>query len=292
MGRTKKTSPILGAASAIIQDATGSLVAQTSSFNHTFEVAVDAVHADPNQARRSFEAAALAALATTLAAEGQLQPILVRRNPEARGQWIIVAGERRWRAAKLLGWSKLLAISHGGDAEVASLLENLQRVDLLPMEEARGLKRLLVEKGWTQDQVATALGRPKSDVSGTLNILKLPDHILQQVLTSEPAVTKNVLVEMSRITDLSTLDKLVGLAREGALTVKAIRAARNDASATPPPPNPAPTVDQPSLLKPMSRALAALHSKSGPLSEAEQSLLATLRDAIEEMLGASVGVSR
>lgn len=223
--RRKKSSPILGAAAAMIGEASNSLVSATSEFNHTFEVDIELIRPDPKQSRRQFDQNALAALAATLEGEGQLQPILLRPDTERHGQWIIVAGERRWRAAKMNGWKKLLAIAHNGDAEVASLLENLQRVDLTPLEEARGINRLLTEKGWTQEQAARALGKPKSDISGTLRILSLPEDFLKEVLTSEHMPAKNVLIELSRISDPTILSALMSLASEGSLTVKAIRTA-------------------------------------------------------------------
>ncbi|MDT8873315.1 ParB/RepB/Spo0J family partition protein [Komagataeibacter rhaeticus] len=87
-----------------------------------------------------------------MVAEGQLQPILVRRvtNSQSDKRWVIVAGERRWRAAQHAGWSSMLAIEHDGDAEVAALIENLQRVDLNPLEEATGIQRLIEKEAGTR----------------------------------------------------------------------------------------------------------------------------------------------
>jgi len=225
--RSRAASPTLAAAALTIGDASRALVSAESDFNHTFEVDLSVVAPDPEQPRRAFDEAALAALGETLRAEGQLQPILVRRDPERRGRWVIVAGERRWRAATMIGWTRILASEVSGDAEVATLLENLQRVDLSPVEEARGIRRLLDGKGWTQDQAAKALGKTKAEVSGTLRILRLPDDVLTSVLTSEHPATKNVLTELARINDRSTLARLMSLAAEGALTVKAVRTARD-----------------------------------------------------------------
>jgi len=224
-GRARKNSPILGAARATIGEASNSLVSAASEFNHSFEVDLALVRPDPDQPRRHFDPDALAALAATLQTEGQLQPVLLRPDPEARGRWIIVAGERRWRAAQLNGWTKLLAIVHHGDPDITSLIENLQRVDLSPLEEARGINRLLTEKGWTQEHAARALGRATSDLSGTLRILRLPEALLSEILTSEHPPAKNVLIELARIEDPAALRRLAGLARDGRLTVKAIREA-------------------------------------------------------------------
>lgn len=224
--RPKAASPILGAAATAIGRASRSLVFTESEFSHTFEVDVAAVTPNPDQPRRSFDGSALAALSETLRAEGQLQPILVRRDPQDGSRWVIVAGERRWRAAGLIGWTRILAAEFLGDAEVATLLENLQRVDLSPIDEARGIRQLLEGKGWTQDQAAKALGKTKSEISGTLRILRLPEAVLEAVLTSEHPPAKNVLIELARIEDGPALARLASLAAKDELTVKAVRIAR------------------------------------------------------------------
>jgi ParB family chromosome partitioning protein len=223
--RARRPSPILGAATAAIGEVSAVLVPRESRFHHSFEAQVDAIRPDPGQARRSFDQAELAELAATMADQGQLQPILVRRDPAGTARWMIVAGERRWRAAMANGWRTILAIEHEGDAEVASLIENLQRVDLNPVEEARGLQRLIGEKGWSQTQAARALGKSKGAVSSLLRILSLPEDVLETVLTSELAIPKNVLIELARIEEPSTRTRLLALARAGALTVRALREA-------------------------------------------------------------------
>ncbi|WP_119681499.1 ParB/RepB/Spo0J family partition protein [Indioceanicola profundi] len=225
-GKAKRPSPILGAASAMIGDASDTLVTRDSRFRHTFEAPLERIRADPGQPRKRFDAAEIQALAATMAEQGQLQPILVRRDPDSRAGWIIVAGERRWRAAALNGWPALLAIEHSEDPEVAALIENLQRVDLTPVEEARGLQRLIEGKGWSQNQAAQALGKSKGEVSATLRILSLPEEILDGVLTSELDIPRNALVELARIESGTVRDQLVELARKGMLTVRSIRAAR------------------------------------------------------------------
>lgn len=291
VARAKKRSPILGAASSMIGEASASLVSVASEFNHTFEVDVDLIRPDPDQPRRQINSDALTALAETLRTEGQLQPILLRPDPRADGRWLIVAGERRWRAATMNGWKKLLAIAHNGDPEVASLLENLQRVDLTPLEEARGVNRLLTEKGWTQEQAARALGKPKSDISGTLRILTLPEGFLTEVLTSEHPPSKNVLVELARISNPAAIAKLVALALEGNLTVKALRATRSTAEADPRDPtesrnDTAKTFARStwSVVIKAERLVSTLAAQGEVISDKEVRALRSLRDAIDSAL--------
>ena len=222
----RKPSPVLGAAMALIGDSAASLTRRDSRFRHSFEVALDAVTADPQQPRRHFDAAALRALADTMANQGQLQPVLVRRDPDADRRWVLIAGERRWRAAQLLGWPTLLALEHDGDPETTALVENLQRVDLSPPETARALERLIAGKGWSQARAGEVLGMSKAEVSATLRILTLPEALLDQLLTSELDLPRNVLVELARVEPGPVRDRLLAMARAGTLTVKAVRQGR------------------------------------------------------------------
>ncbi len=291
-----QVSPILGAARATIGEASGSLVSAASEFSHSFEVDVALVSPDPDQPRRHVDPEALAALAATLACEGQLQPILLRPDPMTRGRWIIVAGERRWRAAKLNGWTKLLAIVHRGDPEIASLLENLQRVDLSPLEEARGINRLLSEKGWTQEQAAAALGKGTSDISGTLRIMRLPASVLDDLLAADPPPAKNVLIELARIEAPAVLARLAAQARAGRLTIKAVRDARDREAAgkaAPPgePQRPAippakPSTGRsgwPAVLR-AAQMLTAMAATEHAVSAEEAQVLRALRTAIDATL--------
>ena len=143
MARRGRVSPILALASDVIGEASERLVPRDSRFHHSFEVELNRIQTDLEQPRKRFDEADLARLAQTMAEQGQLQPILLRRQHSEAGRWVIVAGERRYRAAALNGWTTMLAIEHDGDPEVAALLENLQRVDLAPQEEAAALHRLI-----------------------------------------------------------------------------------------------------------------------------------------------------
>jgi ParB family transcriptional regulator, chromosome partitioning protein len=284
-------SPILGAAAALIGEASASLVTRDTRFRHTFEAPIVDIDPQTEQPRRRFDQRELAALAATMAERGQLQPILLRRHPAAAGRWLIVAGERRWRAARLNAWSTILAIEHDGDPEVAGLIENLQRVDLTPVEEARGLKQLIACNGWTQSAAAVALGKSKADVSAVLRILSLPDSVLDAVLTSELEVPKNVLIELARIDDAGLRDRLLELARQGELTVRAIREAEVRLKASIPANGSEPCTSRPRR----ERGIAGIDSLAQRLrnarilghapSDVERGRLTRLRMEIDQILG-------
>ena len=141
---------------------------------------IDRLHPNPRQPRKRQREEALSALASSLADEGFLQPILVRPHPTSQGQYEIVAGERRWRAAKLSGFHQVPALirdfSHGSSLE-AALIENMQRQDLNPIEVAEGYLRLLEEFGHTHETLARLSGKSRSHVVNTKRLLNLPRAI-------------------------------------------------------------------------------------------------------------------
>lgn len=281
--RARAASPILGAVAATINAESRALVTD-SGFRHTFEVAVGSVDADPDQPRRAFDEAGLAQLAATMEEQGQLQPILVRRHPSDRSRWMIIAGERRWRAAQSLGWRNILAMEHDGDPEVAALLENLQRVDLTVIEEARGIRRLLDSKGWTQSQAAEALGRSKGDLSAVLGVLSLPSAFLTEVLTSELDIPRNVLVELARVKDAAEMARLTALARAGRLTVRELRHERDAVGAT------KPHADRPairfslSVLDRLTQRLSEIRATAQKVAPEDRAKLERLRAEIDALL--------
>ena len=143
---------------------------------------------EPNreQPRKNFSDEAITALAESIRDHGMLQPILVR--PMEDGSYRIVAGERRWRAARMLGLDEVpVNIKEMTDTEAAqlALIENLQRENLNPVEEAMGFKELIEKYGMSHDAVAKTIGRSRSSVSNSMRILALPDRILNMVEDGE-----------------------------------------------------------------------------------------------------------
>src|ERR1044071_6011330 len=143
----------------------------------TVELPIDAITPNPKQPRKSFDDKALWDLSESLKQSGLLQPVVVRRFGEA---YQLVVGERRWRAAKMAGITRIPAVIRDAtDAETLelALVENLLREDLNPMEEAEAYQRLLAEFGWTQEELAPRLARDRSSVANALRLLRLPDTI-------------------------------------------------------------------------------------------------------------------
>lgn len=137
-----------------------------------------------DQPRKSFDREALEVLADSIATYGVLQPIIVRENASMEGTYEIIAGERRWRAAKMAGLSEIPAVVFSGDelkAAQVALIENIQREDLNPVEEAMGYGALIERFGLTQDQVAKQVGRNRSTVANMLRLLDLPDEVLEML---------------------------------------------------------------------------------------------------------------
>lgn len=132
-----------------------------------------------SQPRKYFDPESLSQLADSIAANGIIQPIVVRES-ESNGYYQIIAGERRWRAAKQAGLSEVPVVILDADDRKAAeyaLIENIQREDLNPLEEATGLKALVEEYSMTQEEIAKEVGKSRAAVANSLRLLELPDDI-------------------------------------------------------------------------------------------------------------------
>ena len=156
-----------------------------------------------DQPRKNFDGEALSQLADSIAANGILQPILVR---ESGDRYTIIAGERRYRAARLAGLTEIPALVLEADDESAAkyaLIENLQREDLNPYEEAAAIRKLMDEFSLSQEQVASSIGRSRSAVANALRLLDLPEeavaHLIDGTLSAGHARTLLGLIDRSQI---------------------------------------------------------------------------------------------
>ena len=145
------------------------------------ELALDQIHPNPYQPRQDVDPAALEELKASIRQAGLLQPVVVRPTPNGGEGYELIAGERRLRACQALGWERIPAVKRDVDDRTVltlALVENLQRDDLSPVDEARGYERLIAEFSLTQQDVADAVGRDRSTVANALRLLKLPAVVL------------------------------------------------------------------------------------------------------------------
>jgi ParB family chromosome partitioning protein len=141
------------------------------------EVPIDQIEVNPNQPRKVFDFTALDELAASIRSSGVIQPIIVRR---LAGSYQLIAGERRWRAARQAGLERIPAIVRDAtDAQSIelALVENLLREDLNPIEAAQAYQKLLAEFGWTQEELAQRIGKDRTSIANCLRLLRLPEEI-------------------------------------------------------------------------------------------------------------------
>ncbi len=142
---------------------------------------IESLKPNPDQPRKTFVREDLEELAASIRDKGVLQPILVRPHPKEDGAWQIIAGERRWRAAQLARLTEApIIVKDMDDVAVfeVAIIENVQRTDLNPLEEADAYRMLMERFGRTQDAVAGVVGKSRSHVANTLRLLQLPEEVL------------------------------------------------------------------------------------------------------------------
>ena len=182
-------------------------------------------HIRPNalQPRSHFDEESMAALATSIKEVGLLQPVLVRELPDEPGTYELIAGERRWRAARRAGLQTIPVLVQVAD-DVASLeqalVENLHRVDLNALEEAAAYQQLIDEFGMTHEQVATRMGKGRATVTNTLRLLQLPAGA--QRALSERTISAGHARALLGTPDRTLQEKLVERIVEEGLTVRAV----------------------------------------------------------------------
>ena len=173
------------------------------------ELAVDSIRPNPFQPRTAIDEAAFTELAASIEASGLLQPIVVRpRN----GSYELIAGERRWRAATHLGWTKIPAVIKDVDDQTLltlALIENLQRDDLSPIDEAAGYQRLAAEFRLPHAEIARLVGRNRSTVANLLRLLQLPPEV--QALVHQKSLSEG---HARALLGLDDAERMIGLARE------------------------------------------------------------------------------
>lgn len=184
------------------------------------QVPLSEIRPNPEQPRQIFDPESLAELAESIKEKGVLQPVIVKRASD--GGVVLVAGERRVRAARLAGLEKIPAIvTKGNEAEIA-LIENLQRVDLKPIEEAEALKRMVEEYGYTHEELARVLGKARSTVTETLSLARLPKRIRDECRGSD-AYPRRLLVEIAKLGSEEEMLAFFEKVKEHRLNSEAVR---------------------------------------------------------------------
>ncbi len=182
--RQNKKSLGRGLSALLADTGEDSVNENTKSVRPDTVLPIEAMSANPDQPRRVFKEDALADLAASIREKGILQPIIVRQHPSRSDHYEIVAGERRWRAAQRASLHEVpVLIRDLSDSEVLELaiIENVQRSDLNPLEEALGYRQLMDRFGHTQEKLASSLGKSRSHIANLLRLLNLPDVVQAMV---------------------------------------------------------------------------------------------------------------
>jgi ParB family chromosome partitioning protein len=229
---------------------------------------LDAIEPNPDQPRRRFDDEGLAALADSLRERGVLQPVLVRPRPG--GTFELIAGERRWRAARLAGLDELPAIVREGDDAASlelALIENMAREDLNPVEQARACAALVEELGFTREDVGRRVGRSRVSVSNLLRLLDLPDEALK--LLESGALTEGHGRALLLADDHGDRRRLARTAAEAGWSVREVEARARGANAG----------DRP-----------ARRRRAAPVHPDQEAAMGALAEAYGEVLGRDVSV--
>lgn len=172
-------------------------------------IPIEKIAPNPDQPRRSFPQDALEDLAASIREKGIIQPLIVRPSPKMEGAFEIVAGERRWRAAQLAKLHEIpVLVREFDDSEVleVAIIENIQRADLNPVEEAAGFQQLMGKFGHTQERLAQVLGKSRSHIANSVRLLSLPEEVQDYL--------KDGKLSAGHGRALITADDPVALARE------------------------------------------------------------------------------
>ncbi len=230
------------------------------------ELALTALVPGPYQPRTQMDEGALYELAESIKAQGIMQPILVRACPDGSGQYEIIAGERRFRAAQLAGLERVPVLVRevsNENAAVMALIENMQREDLNPLEEAQGLQRLVQEFGHTHEQAAQAVGRSRSAASNLLRLLQLAGPVQSLLMAGD--------LDMGHARALLSLAPAVQITAANQITARQLSVRETEA-----------------LVKQMSRAFSATPTPAPAPAKSRDVL--RIEEALSDTLGAAVEV--
>jgi len=191
-----------------------------------FLVGLSKIRPNPNQPRKIFDEESLKELAQSIKDYGQLQPIILKYDDDEPDTYILVAGERRYRAHQILNKQEVYAIVIDGSLDEIALVENVQRQDLHPLELAESLKRLMEKHTWTQDRLAEAIGKNRRTINEVLKLNALPDEIKEECRALGTEVSKIALLQIARIEDPVQQRALWTHVKSGDFTTRDLQARR------------------------------------------------------------------
>lgn len=199
--------------------------------NTLYDLSIDEIQLNPHQPRKFFDVEKLASLKSSILETGILQPLLVK---DVDGEVLLVAGERRYRAAKEAKLTKVRVLFTDGDAEEISLIENLQREDLNPIEESEALAQLIKNKKLKDKDLVPILGKAKSTISEIKKLNSLPDKIKDECRQSN-TWSRAALLELAKIDDEKLQWKLFNKIKKKGITNDQLRAISRKGSKHNPP---------------------------------------------------------
>ncbi|MGH7822151.1 MAG: ParB/RepB/Spo0J family partition protein [Candidatus Binatia bacterium] len=205
-----------GAAARLI--AAGSISARRRTL--ITALALTSIRPNPEQPRRYFDEQSLNELAESIRERGLLQPIIVRCCPD--GTYMILAGERRFRASQIAGLATIPALVRDDNALEIAMIENLQRENLTPLEEALGISALIDEHGYTHADVASIIHKSRPHVTNTLALTKLP-RLIRDEYSSDPSVSRDILISVARQKDEESMIAMWRRVKLERLSVKKFR---------------------------------------------------------------------
>jgi ParB family chromosome partitioning protein len=199
------------------------------------EVNLSEIHPNPDQPRKTFDEEKLRELAHSIERQGLIQPIIVKKLDASEEGYLLVAGERRFRAHQLLDKTTIPAIITQGNPDEIALIENIQREDLNPLEEAEALERMMVRYRYTQEELGKVIGKAQNTVSETLQLNSLPSFIKEDYRTSDSrAMSKSALIELTRIKDADRQRIVWESMKRGQWTVRETRRAKTTSNPSAP----------------------------------------------------------
>jgi ParB family chromosome partitioning protein len=210
---------IPGAPSFAVAPAAPATASPVGSGGGLQNVAIEDIHPSRDQPRKMFDETRIEELASSIRAQGVIQPLVVRKR-EAGG-YELIAGERRWRAAQRAGLHEVPAVIRDvvpTRAFEMAMVENLQREDLNPIEEAAGYQRLIAELGYTQESLAARVGKDRTTITNALRLLRLPEEVRNLVIDGRVSMG-----HARALLGLETTDSMVRLARRVAAREMSVR---------------------------------------------------------------------